>query len=459
MQKYLSKPPACYECGCTDINIVNNHIICPTCGLNDYFKSVFCDRGIQDNSEEQKKLLQELTEKAKIYESKQKFLNTIEKSEQQTIIKNLSEIKDNILNILLSQLILLKAPTGIGKTYWMLKLAQLLAQQNKFVTLVFNTINEIQRALGILKSLGVEENNITLAISRISNPEEISKADYNLKNITLTTYSYLNNRGNSEETHSIAKKLLQKRIVFCDEIHVVEELSDVAISLGKRYLRNGNILNSTDKCPKKIKKGNCADCHYLRKDYINLYNEIRYINELPFVDYKEAIENNNPSVITTPQFYNNGKLRSVVSNKYSNPSKLKPYLKDFEFVRENINNLEDIELRCQFPYVKDKDGNITYLSKNDVINIKETNDTVIYPAYACGVPFIKAKSTTILDNLLSYADSVVMATATLPITLERKIKQKAAQYEFNVEEIEIDFTPYKFNVNIFKPFRGNNAKA
>ena len=78
------------------------------------------------------------------------------------------------------------------------------------------------------------------------------------------------------------------------------------------------------------------------------------------------------------------------------------------------------------------------------------NKTIRFPNYACGCPVIKATNSTILDNILSYSDNVVMASATIPKDLEDKIVQKANEYEYGMSKFNIDSVPFTFNVAILK---------
>lgn len=75
---------------------------------------------------------------------------------------------------------------------------------------------------------------------------------------------------------------------------------------------------------------------------------------------------------------------------------------------------------------------------------------IVFPKYACVVPTIRAKNQTILNNVLSNADNIVMASATIPADLAMDITKLANEYEFNVDKALITFIPFKFNVTFLK---------
>ena len=373
----LVSNPSCIKCGNKNVSIKQNHIVCPICGRNDYFESIFQHKNITDKPVKQNELLAKLYSQALLNQKQQEFIESSRKLKIDVptdTVKQFAECGNKIKNLKERELVLIKAPTGSGKTYNMLITSMQLIEQGKKVCFVFSTKNEIKRAWKMLIEMGFAEADISMIIKDFADVEKVKSGELNLKNIVLTTYSYFNNRGDSQETFSIAKILVRGRTVFLDEVHVIKDMSDVHIPLTARYfINNGNDLNRAEKCPKTMKKATCESCNNLNVHSINQYQELEFYKRLPLEKFETEFEQRNDAdVIYQPGFYSDGSLLNVKSKKFSSPSELKQYLeKKYKFAYENIDHLENIELRCQFPYVKDENGKITYLTREDIINDQE----------------------------------------------------------------------------------------
>lgn len=238
------------------------------------------------------------------------------------------------------------------------------------VAFICSTIKEVQRAIAILLSLGVDIANITPVISGYNtNIEENASFSKGFRDIVITTYAYLNEKGHSQDIYRITEKILNDRVVIADEAHMIPEYSQKVIQLGSRYKTDGNILVRTKKCLKSMRKGSCKDCHYLTLSKITRYKELDYYSELPFNDNKARINHetwkSNP--IYSIDFYKDKCMSNVLSRKIANPEELKSYLTDFPFVRDNVDYLENIEIRMQLPYLKVGDKKERYILREELL--------------------------------------------------------------------------------------------
>lgn len=364
--------PYCISCGCKEVSIASNHVVCPTHGRQDYFATLFEDQGISDNRDKQRQLLEELTKEAKIREQQAKFKQSaLEFQEQEDIIisKDFQDCIDRIQSLKKYELYIIKAPTGTGKTYNLVQAAIKLVQQEKKVCLVFSTKNEVQRAYSMLISAGFADDEITLVVKDIMNEEQIANGKIELKNIIITTYSYLNTRGDSQETFSIARKILQGRTAILDECHVIKEMSQVNTPIAARYYTdNGNNLRRAERCPQNMKKAKCSHCGILNKHYINNYQKVEYYGQLPLKEYEKEFKNGCMlGDLANPDFYTDGSMLNVKTKRLTSPQALRKILsKEMKFFSENIDHLTEIELRCQFPYIEDEDENKQYITPKEI---------------------------------------------------------------------------------------------
>jgi len=440
--EYLGDRTCCPGCNSNNTFIMeaSNHLYCNDCNkMCDFFATLIHNLKFENHE----KCIEEFYKYAKLNEEKRNFIKNAASSD----MKNCASISDLQEALLLQpnkSILLLKAPTGTGKTY---NICLHVSKMQEKVVIIVPTRNEVYRYIKILKNLGVLDNEIDPVISGFDNSsDELTTHKKTFKRIIVTTYAYLELRGHSGEIYSISEAILKDRIIFCDEIQSIETYSNKTIPVSARYYADGSSLKLSDKCLKSIRKGDCSKCFRIENNEVGKNKDIIYYSRHPISNYPgiETRKYDNP--LYKPEFYTDAGLKNVLTRKIKKVSELDKHLADFPFIKESLGSYEKIEARIQFPYMKNEEGKLVHIAEIP----ENCEDKIIYPKYACGIPTLHLKSMTICEQMFYHGTKIVAMSATIPNEIENDFIQTAEKYGFSFNKIEITDTPYRFNVKILK---------
>jgi len=291
-------------------------------------------------------------------------------------VKLISEIQDKIKNMSDRSMLMIEAPTGVGKTYNLVKAALEEWQRGNQVTFICSTKNEIKKATNLFIQLSgfLQIENILDEIDHVISDNKQIRSRKKFKNIIITTYAYLATKGHSKELYKVAKHILKDRCVFADEIQAIEEYSKVIIPLGNKYLKKGSLLEYSPKCPKYISKGSCQNCFHHSLLVPNSFLEFEPIKKFIFESEENKLDKCTENTLFKPDFYTGKPIHTVLFEKITDLEEFKYLLKDFPEVMDNIDLLENLHVKMQLPLIEDEDGKILYLRKEEIIEKMENTE-------------------------------------------------------------------------------------
>lgn len=358
----------------TEICEQDDFISCLDCeGVSEYWKCIFHNFKISGENEKIKLI-------EKIYfdyvqtrlRETELLLNEIDFSTVEEI-ELILEIHEKIHNMPDKSMLIIEAPTGVGKTHNLVLAALDEVKLGNKISFICSTKNEIKKAMKLFINLGGENIKDKIDVVTKDNSQIRSRKEF--KEIIITTYAYLSTKGHSKEFYKIAKHLLNERCVFADEIQAIEEYSSVIIPLGGRYIKNDdNMLYHTHKCPKAINQGKCENCYHFPILKKNKFQEYKCIPEIFFESEKDKLDIYQGHDLFKPKFYDGNSIYNVISARIYDIEEFKHYLNGFTDIADNIDMLENLELKMQLVFEKLENEEIKFLRKNDIIEKLEESE-------------------------------------------------------------------------------------
>lgn len=414
------------------------------------------------------------------YVNEQKRLKKIEEIEKTTkeIISNtkLSEaLKDEATRILIS------ASTGLGKTKTAcIRIVELFKQGEKityFVSTLKDVLDSKDGIISILKGLLPEDqhNQIDIVISdsmeiEESQEQKSKKQKRELGKICITTYAYLDLKGETDKAYSIAKKLIENRVVICDEIQELWHKSQVLYPIASNYLKinDGETITYKQftKCPKTARKGNCQNCKVIfqreaangnpkKREFPKSINEKGFDNleNIPVIEiFKDCLNTDSYIHIMANLFYKplNTPIKAI-KELYAEMENL--YTKDDScnykaWIETRIKFLYNPHLRIEFPTMKTSEGIKPIDRKN--LSIIEEMTGIKFTIQSCSIPLLAGRSLLPFLQLMK-AKKLIMMSATIPdglLSFLDEISKELSQEKF--KKFVIDEIPFKFNITCLK---------
>jgi hypothetical protein len=356
---------------------------------------------------------------------------------------------------------IIHASTGIGKTTTACLYAAELVKKGEKITFFCSTLTEAEQVMAILKGL-VPNEIIDLVVSKTlcfeDGSQETGKSKRAIGQVAITTYAYLGFKGETNQAYSIAKGLIENRIVICDEAQELWHKMQVAYPLANNYFRLNDGEKTTfkewSKCPKTARKGNCKGCRLSfsrdsamgnpkMRQFAKTVSEKGFDETMPgHIIFHGCLDAKNYTHI----------LASLAFMSLQEQEKQESDLEEL-YIEKNCSYGEWIDallkwtdnphLRIEFATVKSQDE-IRLLDRKEIEKLDETG--ISYPVQACSVPFLSGRSLLHLFQLLK-AKQLTFMSATIPGGLIAKVKDLA---ENEIKIFHIEEIPFVFDLTFLK---------
>jgi len=442
------------------------------------------------------------------YTSEKKRLEAIEElkpeiSEKPAITeKTLTAIKEAFWDYS-AKVKILSASTGVGKTHEACVYAYDIAKDIHFkkiclkqaihcqgVTLLCSTIAEAEKTVQELKGIMPEESykwiSLVISDSELEGEEEKGETGGKPGLIAVSTYGYLNFKGETDHAYIEAKNLLQGRIVICDECQSLWEKTVVMFALANNYKRHNDGETCTykefSKCPKNAKKGNCQECRLgFKRDAATGTPKERHfpksVSEKAFPEIEEMPRLS--SVLRLVDCLDITSYSQVFSTLFFKPVETFPDVSqltkklDFLYRSKESNGqpctyqqwveillewTDNAHLRIESPIERIFDERskevieMRPLARKEIqkrLEQQEELKNLQCPIQACFIPFLSGRNLLPFLQLLQ-AKVLMFMSATVPDGMRIFLQNLAQKFHEEVKEFEVTETPYKFHVTCLK---------
>ena len=353
--------------------------------------------------------------------------------------------------------------TGVGKTYNCIKA---LLDGGAPSTVLMGTIPQAYKAVSIFKTHSTEDQ-ITLEIAGNSEEEEedtLTGGSGSLKRYTVSTYGYIGRAGETSFTYDTAKKLLENRRVFCDEIQLLFHKSKVSHSFSARYRlitsaeANQGTYEILKRCPRKAGSGNCKNCipfykkqtprspNYTRNFYNKFDQESAPVYaakpSLGVISWNELIDFHSYEQIQGTLFRKKLQFQENFELEESNEKK-SSYV---EFLKDLTSKMIGPEIRTELTVFRNR-----YIELDDLDEIPEQSlEKLKFPIYSCQTPVLFGIDALPYLQLMKYSRNLIFSSATLPEDFMKLYTGLAEKLGRTVKFYKINEIPAKFNACILK---------
>ena len=424
-------------------------------------------------------------------------------------LKPLRVIKQELETLPAKTILIVSGGTGAGKSHACCEAAIAQAKAGNDVVYLCVTIKEARRRISKLKGLldneGLPNDWLTLITSRSSNRAEDSqdsddaspiKSALDYSKILVTTTGYFGRKGHYAYGYQNFHKMIEGRIVICDEVQELWQKMQVFLPLQARYLLlgsdgDGGLYQRMVKCPKTGKKGDCRKCILatLRTPPQGQTSERHF--------YHQFAQGALPTHIKQPdlgfsaweplhEWYNyqliDGTLMSKPISKDAPSYHLTENLRETaydEFLRHLLHYLHNPHLRIEYPVVvktQERFAPDALLSLfTEGREQKQQLQHVRFPVMACGIPTIcgidllgplqffggkvtfETKSGDAGEKEYRGAKAIIMTSATIPAGLIQVMSNLTKQNGWQMVQRKITDVPFRFDITLLKTSKSVSA--
>ena len=337
-------------------------------------------------------------------------------------LKPLRVIKQELETLPAKTILIVSGGTGAGKSHACCEAAIAQAKAGNDVVYLCVTIKEARRRISKLKGLldneGLPNDWLTLITSRSSNRAEDCqdsddaspiKSALDYSKILVTTTGYFGRKGHYAYGYQNFHKMIEGRIVICDEVQELWQKMQVFLPLQARYLLlgsngDGGLYQRMVKCPKTGKKGDCRKCILatLRTPPQGQTSERHFYHQFAQGDLPTHIKQPDLGFSAWEPLHKmytyqliDGTLMSKPISKDAPSYHLTENLRETaydEFLRHLLHYLHNPHLRIEYPVVvktQERFDNDALLSLfGEGREQKQQLQHVRFPVMACSIPTI-----------------------------------------------------------------------